>query len=376
MRNAPRAPGLADAYVLAVAMIIPMIIAARILLPDRYSYDSRTIQRVAKGEYAPVGDTSYLYVGRLYDWLGMADHLWAAALLGAALALAALYAALVAVRGRPSLPAYFLVGLYTVTSGVYLGQYSKDVWVILVVLVVLTARPGLSGELAIIGVTVLYALSLRTYWALILVIYLGLRVVTAKVLRRRLVVAAVASVVIAVTLAAPMVLGQSIQSLRESVNLDRVLSGDATTTIAAPDVGGGVAGEALENLVLLVELIVPVPLALLGSAQHAVFAVVIGGLWFFFGRAVFVGAGRLFDGRPTRTADIRTVRAALFTVAVVTTQCLFEPDYGSYLRHLTSVLPLLIAATLGASGNDEDPGVDQSAESAQKNRLRPPRKGW
>jgi hypothetical protein len=362
-------------YVVAVVCLLPLIVAARMLLPDRYSYDSRTIQRVAKGEYAPVGDTSYLYVGRLYDWLGMADHLWAAAVLGAGLALAALYAALVSLRGQPSPSALFLVGLYTVTSGVYLGQYSKDVWVLLVVLVVLTARPGLSGEVAIIGATSLYALTLRSYWALILVTYLALRLVTAKALRRRAVVAAVACVVAGVTLTSPVVLGQSIQSFRESVNLDRVLSGDATTSLAAPDVGGGVVGEVLENLILLVELVVPVPLALIGSPQYAVFAVAIGALWFVFGRAVFFGGGHLFDGRPTGTADVRIVRAALFSVAVLTTQCLFEPDYGSYLRHLTSVLPLLIAATLGASKQDADPETTQSPDRPRRYRVIPPRRG-
>jgi hypothetical protein len=44
--------------------------------------------------------------------------------------------------------------------------------------------------------------------------------------------------------------------------------------------------------------------------------------------------------------------------AVLTVQAIFEPDYGSYLRHLTPMLPLILAVTLIASrGGDEPTGV-------------------
>jgi len=364
-----------DLFVLAVVSILPLIVAARMLLPERYSYDSGAIRRVAQRQYAPVEDTSYLHVGRMYEWLGMAERPWAASLLGAVLALAALYAALVSARGRPTLPAVFLVGLYALTSAVYLGQYSKDVWVLLVVLVVLTARPGLVGELSIVGATALYAYSLRSYWALILLVYVGLRVLTARGLRPRTVVIAVVCVIAGVTLTAPAVLGQSIQAFREGVNLDRVLSADATTAISAPQVGGGVFGEVVENLVLFAELVVPVPLALIGSPQHALFAVAIAGLWIVFGRALFVGSSRFFDGRPARAKDVRTVRAALFSIAVLTTQCLFEPDYGSYLRHLTAVLPLLIAATVGAARQPRGEAPVEPVDTAPEQDALPPPMG-
>lgn len=341
---------LTDLFVLACVLMVPLTVAARSLLPARFSYDSDALQHIARGDYVPLEDTSYLYVGRLYSWLGMADHLWAAAALGVLLAAVALHQALVQARHAPTLPALALVGLYAVTASVYLGQFSKDVWVLPVVLVVLLARPGLRGEIAILGAAALYAAFFREYWFAILLIYAGLRVVTYRKLQLRRVVLGVVVAVTGMTVFAPVVLGVRVQEIRESINLDRVLSPDAATAISAPDLGLGVVGDVLENLAVLLQLLVPVPLLTQGSPVYLAYFVAILLVWAMFLRAVTGGPGAVLDGGHQDRGDVRAVRAALFAVAVVTTQSFFEPDYGSYLRHLTPVLPLVIAVTVGRVG--------------------------
>ncbi|SOE00419.1 hypothetical protein [Blastococcus haudaquaticus] len=364
LRRTPSGPveGLGDLYVAAVVALLPMIVVARALLPDRYSYDSNTIASIARREYHPFEDTSYLYVGRLYEFLGAADRPWLAALIGSSFAAMALYPALLGARGPVTLRAGFLVGLYVVTVSAYLGQYSKEVWVLPVVFVVLVAGRGLRGELAIVAAALTYAYFFRTYWALILVVYVGLRIVTSSALRRRRVVGSVVGVVVGVTVLAPVALGESIQTYRQSVNLDRVLNPDATTLIAPPELGANPIADSIENVVALVELAVPVPLAALGSPQYLVFAVVIVAMWALFARSAVWGPGRLLDGGPARDADPKLLRAALFAIAVLTTQCLFEPDYGSYLKHLTPVMPLLIAVALRSASR---PAADARAEAAR-----------
>ena len=338
---------LTDLFAVAAVALVPLSAALHVVLPPRFSYDSETLRRIATGEYTPLEDTSYLYVGRLYRVLGMADRPWAAMVFGLALAAVALYWALVRARGVASPPVYALVGLYVLTASVYLGQYSKDVWALAVVLVVLLAGPGWRGELAVITVTVAYASFLRSYWFLILAVYLGLRLLTRSALRRRRVLLGVAAVVAGVTLLYPLVAGTDIQSVRDSVNLDRVLSADAATAIAPPQLGLGPLGDVVENGVTLAELLVPLPLLTEGSPVYAVYFLGIGLVWWMYARVVFTGPDRLLDGRPAAAADLRSVRAALFALAVVTTQGFFEPDYGSYLRHLTPVLPLVIAVAVG-----------------------------
>jgi hypothetical protein len=58
----------------------------------------------------------------------------------------------------------------------------------------------------------------------------------------------------------------------------------------------------------------------------------------------------LVDGRPTVEIDDWALRCALLVLAFLTTQSYFEPDYGSYLKHLAPVLPLLVAAAIGWRG--------------------------
>lgn len=342
---------LTDLFAVATLTLLPLSVAAHMFLPPKFSYDSTTLQRIATGEYTPLEDTSYLYVGRIYRYLGMADRPWAATVLGLTLAAVALYPAMVRARGIATPPVYALVGLYVLTASVYLGVYSKDVWALPVIIVVLLARPGWRGELTIVATTVLYASFLRSYWFLILAVYLGLRVLTSGALRRRRVVFGVAAVVAGVTVLSPLLLGMDISSVRESVNLDRALSADATTAISSMQLGPGLLGDVLGNAVTFVELVVPVPLLTEGSPVYAAYFLGIALIWGMYVRSTFLGPGRLFDGRPAAQADLRTVRAALFALAVVVTQGFFEPDYGSYLRHLTPVLPLVIAATVGRAGS-------------------------
>lgn len=342
---------LTDLYAVATLALVPLSAGIHQLLPPRFTYDSDTLQRIASGEYTPLEDTSYLYVGRLYGWLGMAERPWAAALLGLVLAAVALYPALVRARGTATAPVYALVGLYVLLASVYLGAYSKDVWVLPVVIVVLLAGRGWRGELAIVVTTAAYASSLRSYWFLILAVYLGLRVLTARALTRRRLVLGAAGVLVGVTVLAPLLLGQDIQAVRESVNLDRVLSTDAATAISSLDLGLGLLGSVVENVVTFLELLVPVPLLAQGSPVYAAYFLGIVLIWGMWAWSTMVGPGRLLDGRPAAEADLRSVRTALFAFAVVLTQGFFEPDYGSYLRHLTPVLPLVIAATVGRAGS-------------------------
>jgi hypothetical protein len=217
----------------------------------------------------------------------------------------------------------------------------------LVVLVVLLSRSGWRGEVAVIASICAYASFFRSYWFLILLIYLGLRVLTRNGLTRARVIAGVALVIVAVTVLSPLVLGTPIQDVREEINVGRLGSPEAQTAIWAPDFGLGVAGDVLENITVLAGLVVPGDLLLQGSPEYVLYFVAIAVVWVLFARSVFVGSDRILDGRPAVQADTQIVRAALLTVAFLTTQGFFEPDYGSYLRHLTPMLVLVIAAVVG-----------------------------
>jgi hypothetical protein len=353
LRDLPPPPDdgrLSDLITLACLGMVPLALVARVLLPSKYFTDGRVLQSIATGEYLPLEDTSFLYVGRLYALLGMANSPLAAGALGMALAIIALWAALRRARGRMTPAACFLVIVFAVLASVYLSQFSKDVWVLPITIVVLLAPRGWRGDLLIVPAMVAYASFFRQYWFLVLGLYLLLRVVTAWRARRRLVVLALVVGTLGAVLVAPAVLGEPLAQARSSVNLERSSSADAVTAISPVQFGANAVADTAENLVTLAQLVVPTPLAAHGSPIYLGYLVLISCLWGAFGWAVLGSRRRLVDGRPTVEIDDWALRCALLVLAFLTTQSYFEPDYGSYLKHLAPVLPLLVAAAIGWRG--------------------------
>ncbi|MCW2583225.1 MAG: hypothetical protein JWQ53_2015 [Klenkia sp.] len=339
---------LTDLYLGLVVLSVPVFLAVRAVLPDRYQGDARTIQRVAQGTFVPVDDTSFLYVGRLYAWLGLADAPVTAGALGVVAGLAVVGLAVRHARGRVTPAGVVLLGLTVLLTCVYLGQFSKDVWVLPVVVVVLLARPSWRGELGLVLAAAAYAATLRNYWFLVIAVYLALRVTAGRSGRRRWVLAVVAGTVVGATIVMPAVLGADLQSIRGDINDSRGEVGDVASIITSPQIGGGPAVDAVENVLTVGELVAPVPLALLGSPVYLAFAVGIGLIWAAVASATFVGPRRLLAGVPPPRDPVTTtaLRAALLLIAYLTVLSFFEPDYGSYVRHLTPVLPLVLALAL------------------------------
>ena len=101
----------------------------------------------------------------------------------------------------------------------------------------------------------------------------------------------------------------------------------------------------------MLALVLPVPLVLLGSPLYLVFAVGITLPWLVLAAGLARGPHRLLAGAPPAGDAVTTaaLRSAALLVAYLTVQSFFEPDYGSYLRHLTPMLPLLLAVVLTRS---------------------------
>lgn len=346
----PKDGRLSDLITLVCLGMVPLALAAHALLPSKYFTDGRVLQSIATGEYLPLEDTSFLYVGRLYAFLGMAHSPLAAGALGLALSIIAFWAALRRARGRVTLPAVFLIAVFAVLSSVYLSQFSKDVWVLPVSIIVLLAPKGWRGDLLIVPAMILYASYFRQYWFLVLGLYLLFRLVTAVRARRRYLALAVLVGTLGAVLVAPVVLGEPLEQARTSVNLERSSSADAVTQINPVQYGSNAVADTVEDMVTLAQLVVPTPLASAGSPIYLGYLVLITGLWGVFGWAVVGSRRRLVSGRPTKEIDDWALRCGLLVLAFLTTQSYFEPDYGSYLKHLSPVLPVLIAAALGWRG--------------------------
>lgn len=222
-----------------------------------------------------------------------------------------------------------LLGIALVLSAVYLGYYSKDVLVLPICLAALVLpAPRRWAFTVLVALMVTYGLLFRQYWLIITVVFILLTPIVGRARLHTLVVTLFA-VVVFVSVAITVGLGVPADSFRDTVNEYRDDVGTLITPfLDIPEPFGGV----LNNAITLVTLVLPWPVALKGGIYYLMISALLVGIWVLLFRGV---------SGPAKT-EPRVRRAAALVLALLCTQAVFEPDYGSALRHLTPLLPLIL----------------------------------
>ena len=201
------------------------------LLPAKFFFDSLRIQQIALSGRDPFGDRSFENAAYIYRILGLQQAELAAGLLSFAAAALVVWTAVRRAGFRltwgGALVSLGALGL----AGVYLGTYSKDVFVLPVVLVVMTARAGARGWVWVVIGVAAYAYLFRSYWYIVLALFLAFALVARFLGRRRAAVAGPVVAVVVIGLAAWALLHQGADFARTQVNAGRQGLVDATTLI-------------------------------------------------------------------------------------------------------------------------------------------------
>jgi hypothetical protein len=308
-------------------------------VPARFLYDSKKIATIAGGYRGYDSDKSFHTVGTIYRELGLADQPMWAAMLGYLLFVTVL---LVSLRGRienAGLLALALVAGTTVLAVVYVGTYSKDVFVLPIALIALWKRRGLWPELALIAAMAYYAHEFRDYWYLVIGGYLGFRVVMARRFSVRRMIGAALAALVVLSVVFQNYLGVELDFYRTKVNEVRIGDVDTRTLIEPFFDLEGPVGSFLNSAIVLLTFAVPLPLIARLSPYYLLVAAFLLVLWYMFARAVHLSA------TESRT-DPRWARLVALVLGFTVVQSVFEPDYGSYVRHLTPLLPLMLAVIL------------------------------
>lgn len=317
-----------------------------LIFPERFSYDALRIQRIAQGRVDPLGDDSYSFVGNVYAALHLQDSPMLAALFGYAVATAVLLLARSRLPPRDASPMEFiLVAILPVLNAAFFGTYSKDIFVFPIIIAILLSNRRWQTEVAVVMLMVGYGLYFRSYWLIVVVIYVGFRIALPRLHRRRHVVLVSWAVLSGAGLAIYLVLGTRADHFRIAVNSNRIGVED-TATMILPFVNlvepfGGLAN----NVVAYVSLVAPWQLVRLGGGYYLVLALVITLCW-----GAFAGSIARWLPWPGKGRDVVWLRAISLVCAFLVVQALFEPDYGSYLRHLTPLLVLVLYSSWSSSG--------------------------
>lgn len=328
------------AFMFSTVAGVAIIVFREDLLPRRFFYDGEHIRQIAQGFNSGFGDQSYVQVAAIYRWFGLAEHPLLASLLGFGLGASVLLLLRLRDEGAPSWPAILLTPVAMLLMAIYLGFYSKDVFLVPLVAVALVATTKRRVEVFFFILMLVYALNFRSYWLLVAIAYIPIRYAIGRRWKARWVALLIVAALVVFSVVIYFGLGVSPDHYRSVVNNARFNSEDAASAIQPllPDVG---FGAGLVNVLgILPLLVVPVPLLLSGSTYHAGLFLALALLWLFF----FVGVARQKRVEASKTgAGTARSRSVALVLALLTVQALFEPDYGSTLRHITPLLPIWVA---------------------------------
>jgi hypothetical protein len=329
--------------VIAIGLGLLFLLNRNTVLPSRFLGDEATIQSFAQQLSETPMDSSYNSVAIAYRLLGLAYEPLLAALLGFSVGCVPYLLVIREMhgqfRGRLSMP---LLVLGVLLTAVYMGTFSKEVFIAPIISLFIILKPSVSRTLLLLALMCGYAYFFRSYWYFlafsVLVLLLSRRIFS----RWSGTFATAPLLVIVGTLLIASAMGVPGDYYRSSVNTYREALqapyGDVNSLIPRYVEFAEPFGAIANNMLSFLFLQFPLPLLIKLSPYYVLISVFTGVLWIAFYKSVVDLSNTVSDGDTYK----RLTRAAVFLLSFLVTQSFFEPDYGSALKHLTPSIPLFL----------------------------------
>lgn len=341
------------------------------VLPRRFISDSANIAAILDRRL--ILDDSFMNVARIYQSLGLGGHEIVAGMIQFLIAVLIIVKVVKDCRSSMTSSMEIIAGIAIILSAVYLGGYSKDAVLAPIAWVACLSPRRKGAVFALVIMIAVYGVFFRTYWLAVL----GMYGAAAFVIRRKVsgvrwlgttIILAVGSAVVIT-----MITKEPASIYRATINQYRQGDSDASTLITPVFNLSEPLSSFINAPVTALALMIPVPLFLTMQAYYLIIASSICYLW-----VTFVGS---LSRLKRRIGAVSCRREAALLSAFVAVQSVFEPDYGSALKHLTPLLPLLISVVLrthdaeteqtrlGMAGNGMHEDSIQSGQEASVGRL-------
>ena len=335
------------------------------VLPANYYFDTATIRDHMETAVTVAYNDSFNNTALLYRGLGFGTlfpHALAGPVSFTAVYLAAVSAAGIArVNWIPWLFALFAA--WTVPLAIYDGTYSKEV----IALLVTAAMARLSGSgrgvafAAALGLA--YAMLFRTYWGLVIVLWLTMLMVWRMGGGWALRLFAAIAVIVPLSLAAHEFAGLWLSDGRTVVVEARGFAPDPATMFVNPLQNTSPVTDIVNTASGWLMLVLPISLLLLGGLQHVAF-----GVFQLTNTALFVATQRRASGAggTDLPKQWRFAAAATFCVAYSLVQGMFEPDFGSFAKHEINLLPMFFYMLVHVARNRAEPDICAARADARR----------
>ncbi|WP_312979233.1 polysaccharide biosynthesis tyrosine autokinase [Corynebacterium sp.] len=352
-------PSLVAVLLGAVAVVVGLV--ARATITGRFGgfgNDAGTIREIMTSPFSAMdlGYGSYSVIAQFYTALGMEDAPTAASVFGAVIGSTALGIVLVRVGGVHAGRISLVLALATpVLIGLYQATYTKEILISLGMFVIVLMPVNLAGEIVVVAALALLGTEYRTYWSVVAVIYVVLRLLLARrstVSGRRIaatpwrVLRILALLSALAGLAVWIGTGDPADYFRTAVNEGEARQAMTGSIIGRfidlPEPFGGVVNVVLTTMFF----IVPLPMAAKFSPYYLVIGLLFALIW-ISAVAAATATARAHGGDRHRVPvrDRRMMaRFAAVPLSFLVVQGLFEPDWGSALRHATPMVPLIVGA--------------------------------
>jgi len=221
---------------------------------------------------------------------------------------------------------------FCLMATIYMTTLSKDILVLglLVIRQVSRRALGRAGMLLWLPLLALYAYYFRGYWFLVLIVYLSLTILLPKFRRLRSVGFVVMGALLLIAIVLYWKFGIAADAFRTSINEIRTDNGDVNArTMITPFIsGGGFVSGYLNVCLTFIVFLIPIPLILKLSPYYWLIFLTIVALQLNFWRKLAM------DLRSCNSRK-KTLDTPALVIAFIVVQSIFEPDYGSYVRHLS-----------------------------------------
>lgn len=327
---------------LIIGLIV--VLARDDIVPANFKLDSQKIQAIAAGITPSYGDLTFQNVASVYRFLGLAATHSAdvVAIGGFVIGSVVIFFATARAGHKVGGPLEFaLVAAVFLLNAAYLGNYSKDVFVVPLVALVLLSSRAVKWDILILVAISIYAIEFRQYWLIVGAAYVIFRFLTKTRVRIRTVL--FFGVLGAVTCGFLLAIFTGV-----SPDHFRTVVSDTRTTSAATEIAPLVnlqqpVGGLVNIAITYFALILPIPLIFKAGLGYLPVVAIFALIWLLVIRRIS-DFGDWAGLAPERRATLSRAVSLLFSFLLV--QSLFEPDYGSALRHLTPLLPLCVYIVL------------------------------
>lgn len=324
-------------FLLLLMFMIVVAMFKEYVMPPYYFYDQETIFQIMKTTFSFMPANSYGSSAYFYRILGFEKSSVFFALLSSLLIMGTYVFILIKVRGGDLNIVDLGVFLFFIfLSVINLTWQNKDFIVFLVMLpLLLTFASRATGLIVWTLLAMVYAYYFRTYWFLFLLEFYGLWIASRYLKTGKALFILCLLSLLALSIMVSVALGVDADSFRTSVNEGRMDNGqEGSNTIIRPWVGGGNPLLGWINIsITWITFFVPFPLILLLSPYYLVISFFI--IMMF--KKIWQVASRVMTDKSYPLLTVFTLLVIAFTVI----QSMFEPDYGSYVRHLAPMYPLM-----------------------------------